>query len=295
MGAGRGSQGTDPVLQAFTGELGRKVVEQLKLRLDRGDFGEVLEKAAAQPAGGAAPYGGAAYSGSGGYMDEGYGGATSGYGSTPQDARGRDKALRSMAPGLTVLPVGSTKELMAAAKQAGLDALVVFRVQVSIRPRTTHVFNDTDIYLYDVAKGVELHRTRRPLKNVEIQVQRASGEEDGVDKTLIELFQKIDHTWKVGPLPELAPERVLDRIRGLLSEKTPEKLLPVLAEIRMYHTRGMLQDDHLLIACKHLLGDEIGTQLASGSEEEKKQIVQSWLAPPAPKRGSGDILEKAGT
>ena len=52
----------------------------------------------------------------------------------------------------------------------------------------------------------------------------------------------------------------------------------ILAEIRMYHTRGLLQDDHFLLAYQRKLNnDQLGTALATGTEEERKQVIAEWL------------------
>jgi hypothetical protein len=78
-------------------------------------------------------------------------------------------------------------------------------------------------------------------------------------------------------------EGVLNRLRALIGV-THENPLPALAEARMYHTRGLLQDNHLTIAYQKILAvDQLGTQLATGSEEEKKKIIEKWL----PREGTG--------
>lgn len=211
--------------------------------------------------------------------------------------------VRSMAPGLVAMPIASSRELIALARKLGLDALIVFRVQVSLASRTNLVTNDTDLYLYDVASGKDLFRTRRSLRNLAIQHQRAKGDEDNVARTLIGLFQEIDENWRLGELPAMTPEAVLDRVRVLLNQKTPETVLADLAEIRMYHTRELLTDEHLQIAYNHLLGEQLGTPLATGSEEERKQIIAAWLEPdvdqpdvegPVPAAKPADILERSG-
>jgi len=109
-------------------------------------------------------------------------------------------------------------------------------------------------------------RTRRP--------ERRSG---SVDKEIEALFKKVDADWHLGPLPaSLTAESVLNRLRGLIGE-THENPLPVLAEVRMYQTRGLLQDAHLATAYQKLIGEAEGTQLAKGSEEEKKKAIEKWL------------------
>ena len=67
---------------------------------------------------------------------------------------------------------------------------------------------------------------------------------------------------------------------AMLGELGHPRAVPVLAEARMYQTRGLLQDSHYLAACQKLLGEADGTKLATGSREEKLVIIGKWLPQP---------------
>ena len=53
--------------------------------------------------------------------------------------------------------------------------------------------------------------------------------------------------------------------------------LPVLAEARMYHTRGLLEESALFAAYEQILGVDFGRLLATGEEEDKKGVLERWL------------------
>jgi hypothetical protein len=305
MGEGAGAGGSSnlpqPVRQ-LTGELGQTIFEQFTLRLERGDYGEVLKTATAGPTRSTAPGSGMGYEGfgaEGGYDESGMGygpgpaagmGAGFGAGARP-GAAGRGP--RSVLPGVMLIDIGNAKELVLKAKQADVDVLCVFRISIKLNPRVKQVINETSFSIFDVASGKELFSTK-PLNNIQVQVSRAEGKGDDVQKTLVSLFEHIDQNWRLGPMPALEPEQVLDRLRTLIGQTTDEDLLPVLAEVRMYHTRGLLPDHHLLVAYQRLLNDEqAGLALATGTEEEKKEVVSKWLAtaPPTIPTGPRDILQ----
>ncbi len=299
-GVGGGARSAIPQeLKLLTGELGEKIVEQFKLRLERGDYGEVLKTPTAPKPGtgaGAEGYGTGGYDTSG-YMDSesGYGGGP-GYGGGMQPG-GQQRGPRSVMPGVTLVGIGSAKDLVDQAKQTGLDVLCVFKVTVTLNPRVQLVINNTSIVLFDVATGKDVFDTK-PLNNIDVQKDRTEGKPDDVDKTLVSIFQHVDQTWRLGPLPSMEPQSVLTRIGTLLSDGPGENPLPALAEIRMYHSRGLLQDAHLQLAYQRLLGDEPGKLLATGTEEEKKQVVEKWVTEAARDAGPAkprDILEQAGT
>ena len=302
-GAGGASALPQPVKQ-LTGELGETIVEQFTLRLERGDYGEVLKTASAAPApAGSAGYGmgyegyesGAGYDeyGSGaGYAPGQMAGPGAGFGGAARPG-GQTRGPRSVIPGVTLIDIGTAKDLLAKAKEAGVDVLCVFRISIKLNPRMQQVINETSFSLFDVASGKEVFSTK-PLNNIQVQVSRAEGKPDDVAKTLVSLFEHVDQNWRLGPLPPLDPEQVLNRLRTLISEPATANPLPALTEVRMYHSRGLLQDEHLLVAYQQLLNDNnAAALLATGTEEEKKEVIDKLVSvSTAPSRsGPRDILQ----
>ena len=120
----------------------------------------------------------------------------------------------------------------------------------------------------------------KDLNNIQVQNARANvkGFVDNVDDELTKLFAFIDGNWKLGPVPAgLQSEHVLARIGQILNE-SHENPLPAACEVRMYHTGGLLQDQHLEMAYQRLFADpQLGTLMATGTEEERTQAITRWL------------------
>lgn len=279
MGGGGKSH---PMLQQLTGELGARVLAQLQERVQRGDFGQALAmlgKATVPAAGGA---------GMSGYGEPGSSGMSGemGYGETPPGGVGGPGQAPGappveavpLGPGIVFLGLVTPKDMRQKAEAAGVDVICLFDIVLTPIPKQQLLKNETTIQVYDLTQTRELFETKK-LNNIQVQVERTEGksDEDPVDRELESLFAFVDSTWTLGDLPaSLQAEHVLNRLKALLAEP-PENPLSVLAEARMYHTRGLLQDAHYLSACRKLLGDSEGAQLVGGSAEEKQAIVAKWL------------------
>jgi hypothetical protein len=295
--------GTLPLaLQELTGEVGQRLVQQLQERLTRGDFGKVYAfSAGAKPAAGAgadmasgsgtvAPGMGQPGMGQPGMGQPGMGQPGMGQPGMGQPGMGQpgmgtgqpgmqQAGPAPVAPGIMLLGVAPTKELRKRATDAELDVLCVFSLTVNYNPRNETVRNDTVIFVYDAAapNAKEAYKSKA-INNIQVQIERMNpGGADTVAKELEGLFKYVDATWRIGDLPaELQAEHVLNRLRTLITA-TYDNPLPVLAEIRMYRTRGLLEEKNLAIAYKRLLGDQSGGSLATGSEDDKKRAIEKWL------------------
>jgi hypothetical protein len=307
--AGAAAGGNVPLPQPvrlLTGELGETIVEQFMVRLKRGDYGQVLQTSGAPTQGTTSGYGSGyeqhdgEYGSEGGQMPGGMGmgmnlGGGMGGGSGAGARMGGAQGPRSVLPGVTLIAIGSnSKELVAKAKEAGVDVLCVFRISIKLNPRVNLVTNETSLAIFDVGSGKEVFSTR-PLNNISVQRERAEGEPDGVETTLRALFEHVDQNWQLGPLPQMNTERVLTRLRALIKQPSGDDPLAALTEARLYHSRGLVQDDHLTVAYQQLLGDEqTATTLLTGTEEEKRAIVDDWVRTPTAARsstGPRDILQ----
>jgi hypothetical protein len=103
-------------------------------------------------------------------------------------------------------------------------------------------------------------------------------QDDGVDKEVKRIFEYVDQKLVVSALPEFPPAIVkTKRVDVLISEKH-DNLLPVLAEIRFYHRNKLLSDEDTIAAFAKLLGNDTDARtLLTGSEDERKSILQKWL------------------
>ncbi|MBL7040417.1 MAG: hypothetical protein ISR77_17400 [Pirellulaceae bacterium] len=292
MMQGGGGQGADGQLEKYTGELGQMAVDGLRERVARGDFGLVLKEAGSagtsnRGRGGMDPgmeggmdpgMEGGMDPGMEGGMEEGMGGRGGGR-SGRSRGRGAMGPAQQLVPGVVLVGLAPAKDLLKMAEQAGVDVLCVFNVSVSQIRRTGQVSNNVKIQLYNLADGKKTFETD-VVNNLAVQNARANENSRGgdpVDKELEKLFQEIDTNWRLGAIPtSLQPEHALGRVGELLKE-THQNPLSVLAEIRMYQTRGLLQDSHLLLAYQRMTNDHSGTALATGTEEERKQVIEPWL------------------
>ena len=282
-GAGPVSGGPiDPVLKQMTGELGQKMVDGLRQRIAQGDFGQVLVVTGAAPSRSRGGYGGGMESGYGGDMESGYGDEEeSGYGGGYSQPMGRgrggnqQKGPSQLAPGAVMLGVGNIKDLKTVAGKYEVDVLCVFNVALKPNLKIGTTINETTIAIYNMADGKETYESKK-LNNIAVQVARQGGKPDNVDKEIEDLFEHIDSTWKLGPMPALTEEGVLARLRPVITEPQ-ENPLPILAEIRMYKTRSLLNDQFFAIAYKSVLGDQQAAILATGTEDQKKEAISQWL------------------
>jgi hypothetical protein len=283
-GGARGG-GMAPQLQQLTGELGEKLLAGLRDRVADGAFGKVLAEATTGGPRRPGPAGPGGY-GSGGYeeeMDEdgGYGsGYGGGYGQSDRQSRAgtpKTEGPVQLTPGVVFLGVADDKELKTQAKEAELDALCIFEVAIKFNVRLGQIINETTIGVYSVLDDKRPGHETAEMNNIQVQVARANGDKDVVEKEMEELFEYIDSTWLMKDLPtNLTEQGVLDRLRPLIMEP-PANPMPILAEIRMYKTRGLLNDGNFGIACKGLVGEQVATALISGTDEAKKQAVAPWL------------------
>lgn len=282
---GAGGAPTNKVLQELTGELGSRVVGQLRERMTRGDFGQtmaLLSQAGATARGAA---------GAGSAVDaEPAGGdpalaqgmpdpaAAGGFDAGAPLGGGRLAEAVPLSPGIVFLGLANPKELRAKAQQAGVDVVCVFSIALTAIPKQQLLKNETKIRVHDLVQSKPLYESKA-LNNIQVQIERIErkSEQDSVDRELDSLFAFIDANWHLGPLPAgLNADNVLNRLRGLLGQ-SPENPLPLLAEARMYQTRGLLQDNHFLVVCQKLVGNEAGAQLVNGTAEEKLDLVTKWL------------------
>ena len=151
-------------------------------------------------------------------------------------------------------------------------------IDVKLRVNTSNglVTNESTLSLLDAKTQKKIHTTKK-FNNITIQMARDEGKEDGVDKEMEALFVAIDTNFAMTDLPAaLTPDVAAKRVASLVAEKR-ENPLPVLAEARMYHQKGMLDESTLFATYEEVLGVDFGRLLATGEEEDKKRALARWL------------------
>jgi hypothetical protein len=288
--AAGGPAGRDQLITRYIGEFGQKIIQEFQTRVANGNFGKALQDGSiSSPTGDNAGFAGAsdgALPGSyPGAQPGGYPGAMPGDGMRPgmggpggaAGAAARAGAVTPVTPGLTLVGVGTEKELLDKAKKENLDVLVVARVKIELN-RIGIVRNETEIALFDVAKPAKAVYTSSTLLNTKVELARQVNQDDGVDKEVKELFDVIDQKLVLSPLPQLPPEIVKTKRVDVLAQGKYDNPLPVLAEIRFYNRSKLISDEDTLSAFTNVLGNEASAKtLVEGTEEERKEVIQKWL------------------
>jgi hypothetical protein len=246
------------VLDYYTAELGTKLVDGLRTRIDIGQFGEVQKTYAATT------------------TDP----AMAQQASDPNNPAAKAMAgkPKAIVPGVVFLGVerggaAGTKDLIAKAKKEELDALVVFDINVS--PTRTVIANNTKMMLLDLTKGESIHATKL-LKNTAVEVARKEARgEDPVDEVIERLFAIVDSTYKLEEFPEALNEaNVTTRVQKL-TETPPANKLQTLLEIAFWQQRGLISPDTAKIAYEKILGPD-GAKLAEEGAG-RDAVVQKLL------------------
>ena len=288
-GAG-GSQGGNSELKKYTGTLGDKVMQRLRGRIERGYYGSLLKtarssgrSAGGQSAGGFDPGTAGLDPANEGFdpADEGFDPAAGGF--AGPGAGGQRGSSNAGLPGVTMLGVGTLDQLSQKAQQSDLDAVIIFEVRVTISKSTKLVINNTTIQLLDVQMGKVVKKNKTMLNNVKIQIQSASAKGNEVDemieKEIDQIFLSAEaEAYRVKDLPQLTAKVVLDnRVMPMVSKKYANPL-PMLAELRFWHARKLLTTEHLAIACKELVGEQVAQQLLSGDAKSQQAVVNGLLS-----------------
>lgn len=189
----------------------------------------------------------------------------------------------SLGAGMTYLGEGTLKELTDEAAKQGLDVLIFFEVTVSQNVKTNLVNNETRIVIRDVGAGEDIEKSK-DLNNITIQKARAEDKKEGDDPVtaaLDKIFKALDEDGpkrlKVKDFPaEIRPEHVERRVAAILAKEGAEPL-PALAEIKFFHHRGLISDGQLEKAYQKVLGEADGSKLATGTEDERIEVVSTLL------------------
>ena len=174
--------------------------------------------------------------------------------------------------------------LITKAAADGIDVLALFRVTIKKNIKKEFITNETVCSLYDPIRNVRLVRTRT-LSNVKVQRAREEEEDDGIEEQIINLMTYTDTNLSMSALPAgLNTDNVQARVSFLASQQH-EDMLEVLTEISFWNSQGLLSDQGKTEAFQGLLGNHLGSQLASGSEDDRKEAIEDWLSSKKTERG----------
>ena len=289
-GMGGGGSGLPADLTKYTGELGEKVVAKLRERIQKGDFGTVLQTALRSSGGGSGGMGGGMMGGMGG-MGGGMmggmggeggmgGGMMGGMGGEGGGGEAGGKKNSAIMPGVTMLGQGTTDGVLGRAAAEGIDAVLLFDVQVVSVTKVKLVRNTTTLQLYDVATRRKIQSTSA-LLNIKMQVERELAKKqkkpDPLDTAIEKVIKMLDMSYKMRKMPSLTPEIVQsNRLVPLVADK-PSNPLRALAEVMFYHQYKLCPNENRKIAFDLLVGPQIADKLLNGSRQDKLAAVDVYL------------------
>lgn len=186
---------------------------------------------------------------------------------------------KPIVPGLTYLGTGKESELLGKAETEGVDYIFLFEVKVEMKRQRQGqmVSNDTKLRLLSVKESAKDKRTlgsTSTLNNIKVDVAMAEkGDNDEVAKNLGNLFRKVDGL-KLVDMPKMKPESAQARIKSLIEKKTKD-VLPILMEIKMFHSQGLLGDEERDAAFQLTMPN--GLAFVNGSAEDRAFVLEPLL------------------
>ncbi|MCC6508038.1 MAG: hypothetical protein IT423_02960, partial [Pirellulaceae bacterium] len=292
-GASGGAQGSQKNFGDLTGRFGEDFIKTFETAWDGGGFGTIFKDIetivpVVRPAGMANAMGMGMGMGMEG-MSPGMMGDMSGMpggmagmpgmGPDGTPLASADPALREravpgkqMVPGLLYLGTGSQSELAGKAEAEGVDYLFIFEVEV--KGQRNGISNDTRLKLI-AAKDQAAVGATTTLNNMKVDRAMAmKGDSDDVAKQLTNLFRKVEGL-KFVDLPKLQPVHAQARIKSLIEKKTKD-ILPILMEIKLFHSIGLLNDEERDAGYQLTAGGN-GLAFVSGTPEDREFVLSPLL------------------
>jgi hypothetical protein len=185
--------------------------------------------------------------------------------------------LPMWAPGMEFVGEGRSAEMIAKAKENGIDFLLHFEVIAKRYGRSTDVQTICRCQLVNVSNG-KLLIMSKAMDNVEaMQLTRAGrgNNDEYVREQIAALWGMVDQHMLITELPPVTADIAKKRVAMLVAAPARDKLQS-LAEVRMFESRGLLTPDEV-VAVFDIIGGDDAIQLLYAPIEERRQIVRSWV------------------
>ena len=265
-------------LDYYGGDVGKELLLRLQLRIENGQFGDILKDQLEEALAGdrdefGDEYGASVnYGGGGGYGGGGYGGGRGG----DDDDKPDSDLIEQIMPGVTMLgESGNLPTLLERAKEQGVDLVLVLAVVAEPNRRMRYVTNKTVVRLYDGLTG-EFIRKSGTINN--IKVQQADPEEEIIQTEIDKVFKEGGkEVFLTTEFPTAATEKaVIGRVRNLLAQESANPLWK-LGEVKFYNSRGLLRDSHLAAAYKKIAPQQAEKLVGISDEKEIRSLFSDWL------------------
>ncbi|MGV3606823.1 MAG: hypothetical protein ACO1RA_10465 [Planctomycetaceae bacterium] len=262
-------------LDWYTGDLGKKLFEELKTQIEAGEYGAALKgldgpnsklPEANNNSGGSMPLGMPAGMPAGMGMP-GTGGAAN------TAAKGEP---RGMVPGVTWIGQMSTREAVEKkAREQGIDVLFLFEVNVTAgkngvvrnttKVRVSALERSKDIIVSPLLANHKLNDDREKQKD-----------KDPVEAEVTKIMEAVQKSVKVTDLPEaITADKATARIKKLAG--SPENGLRTLLEAKLYLTLGLLKPEELQETVAALGGSGLEKLVTGTNEAEKAEALKDLL------------------
>jgi hypothetical protein len=281
-------------LAFFTGEIGTKLVEKLKARMETGALGPILRDALREAPQPKRDPNADAYN----PADSGTADVVSsapGYGAQPGDAAApaagaaykKDAGgviIGQVIPGVEFLgTVANMKELGELAKTASVDVLIVFDVKARPATAISFVNNDTRFRVVAPAKLNDLLFHSVSLNNKQVmEGRKKKNAEDQVEAETTKAVEALVSTYKMAPLPQLTAEQAAKRISFLTSAK-PADATSLLLEARLFVAKKLLKTEEMQsLALANVTDEQLEALSGALSGEDVKEKIVSAIASGTP-------------
>lgn len=197
------------------------------------------------------------------------------------DLQSLTKQLATIHPGLAILGVATEQRARELALAEDLDMVLFIRIKVSPpkagrQPNTQVPPQSTfQLKILDPIPEHEDIFISRPIDNIKVaQAMSSRSSDDPIAELVEKVTQSMDNV-VLTDMPALTPELVAKRAEHLAATAT-ENPLPSLMELRYYEWKGLIKPEQLSAAYTRLVGED-GAKLATGTEDERRKIVERWL------------------
>lgn len=197
-------------------------------------------------------------------------------GGTPK-LEGSESKYISIGPSMSFVGVNASSELIERAKEGGFDALIIYDVEISLNLRLRLIYNECKARLVSLVDGKTIAASK-PLKNTEVQKELDKPGNTVIEKTMAALNAALDEKVALTDFPSAITADIIKskRLPAVVADTLRPKL-DRLAEIRLWREKNFLTDGELASAFSTILGPEDGRKLASGTDDERKEVALKLL------------------
>lgn len=178
--------------------------------------------------------------------------------------------------GITYVGIGPRDKVIASAKTAELD--IVIMLEVTRQPiGNTKRFDMLLRARVSDASGEPVWVS--PALSSEKAKAAEWNKQDLVKPFVAEVMAKIDELYTLKALPPAKPQAVKERAKVIAAKDTPDaNRLLVAAELRYYQINGLLTPEEALPAYRKLFDDATAEAMASGDVRKRREALDKWAS-----------------